>query len=214
MQKLKKAADACSNPPHFRGVKTPITELLDAEDKPKRDANANPKRDGDKKEHGRRDKAAQLQSRQNTARDLRPVHEKPSAFTSGLKRPDPTSTFEGRKFSNDAQRQLFDDIKGNRCTRCHKEGHLRSKCTLPAEKWEDKFDREKGKYWESVLRWQGKAADEKKGSSPTPPKPALVPKKENHRAELAWEFSSEDDANEPLQSRVMRLPDPDSEEDE
>jgi hypothetical protein len=71
MQKLKKAFDACSNPPHFRGVKTPITELLDAEDKPKRDANANPKRDGDKKEHGRREKGAQLQSRQNTARDFR-----------------------------------------------------------------------------------------------------------------------------------------------
>ncbi len=100
VQKLKKAVDACSNPPHFRGVKTLITELLDAEDKTKRDANANPKRDGDKKEHGRREKGAQLQTRQNTARDFRPAHEKPSAFPSGLKRPDPTSTVEGRKISN------------------------------------------------------------------------------------------------------------------
>lgn len=146
MMRLKEAVDACSNPPQFRGVKTPITELLDADDKPKRDANANPKRDGDKRDHGRKDKGNQLQNRQttaNAARDFRPAHEKPSAFPSGLKRPDPTSTVEGRKIANDAQRQLFDDIKGSRCTRCHKEGHLRSKCTLPAEKWEEKFDREK-----------------------------------------------------------------------
>ncbi len=134
MMRLKEAIDACSNPPQFRGVKTPITELLDADDRPKRDAPANPKRDGDKRDHGRKEKGAQLQSRQNTARDFRPAHEKPSAFPPGLKRPDPTSTVEGRKIANDAQRQLFDDIKGNRCTRCHKEGHLRSKCTLPAKK--------------------------------------------------------------------------------
>jgi hypothetical protein len=107
MVKLKEAIDACSNPPQFRGVKTPITELLDADDKPKRDAHANPKRDGDRRDHGRKDKGAQLQSRQNTARDFRPAHEKPSAFPPGLKRPDPTSTVEGRKIANDAQRQLF-----------------------------------------------------------------------------------------------------------
>jgi hypothetical protein len=69
-----------------------------------------------------------LQSRQNTARDLRPAHEKQTKFPPGLKRPDPTSTVEGRKFSNDAQRQLFDDIKAGRCTRCHKDSHHRAKC--------------------------------------------------------------------------------------
>ena len=32
LDKLKKAIDACSNPPYFRGVKTPITDLLDQSD--------------------------------------------------------------------------------------------------------------------------------------------------------------------------------------
>ncbi len=31
LERIKRAIDACSNPPHFRGVKTPITELLDQE---------------------------------------------------------------------------------------------------------------------------------------------------------------------------------------
>ncbi len=125
----------------------------------------------------------------------------------------PVDTVDGKKIANDAQRQLFDDIRGNRCTRCHKEGHLRSKCTLPAEKWEDKFDREKVKYWESVAKWQGKAADEKKSSSPAHPKPALVPKKENHRTEITWELSSDDDATEPLHQRQMYILATDSESD-
>jgi hypothetical protein len=30
LDKIKRAIDACSNPPYFRGVKTPITDLLDA----------------------------------------------------------------------------------------------------------------------------------------------------------------------------------------
>ncbi len=37
MAKVKTAIDACSNPPQFRGVKTPITGLLDPEDKSKRE---------------------------------------------------------------------------------------------------------------------------------------------------------------------------------
>ena len=116
MAKVKTAVDACSNPPQFRGVKTPITGLLDPEDKGKRE-------DHSKKEHGGKDK---LQSRQNTARDFRPAHEKQTAFPPGLKRPDPTATVDGRSIANDAQRQLFDDIKANRCTRCHKEGDHRA----------------------------------------------------------------------------------------
>jgi hypothetical protein len=32
LDKLKRAIDACSNPPYFRGVKTPITDLLDLTD--------------------------------------------------------------------------------------------------------------------------------------------------------------------------------------
>ncbi len=77
----------------------PTTGLLDPEDKNKRDPPVPGK-----------DKKDKLQSRQNTARDHRPAHEKPANFPPGLKRPDPTSTVDGRKISNDAQRQLFDDI--------------------------------------------------------------------------------------------------------
>ncbi len=58
-----------------------------------------------------------------------------------------------QNFERRAQRQLFDDIKANRCTRCHKDDHHRAKCTLPPAKWEEKFDREKVKYWESVLKY-------------------------------------------------------------
>jgi hypothetical protein len=84
MARIKRAVDACSNPPQFRGTKTPITGLLDPEDKSKRDPPANGKERKDK-----------LQSRQNTARDTRPAHEKQANFPPGLKRPDPTFTVEG-----------------------------------------------------------------------------------------------------------------------
>jgi hypothetical protein len=179
MEKVKNAVDACSNPPQFRGVKTPITGLLDPEEKGKRD-------DRGKKESG--DRKDKLQSRQNTARDTRPAHEKQTAFPPGLKRPDPSATVDGRSISNDAQRQLFDDIKANRCTRCHKEGHHRAQCTLAPIKWEEKFDREKVKYWESVAKWQAKAATTPKtGAAPVAPKPTLVPKKESRRTEVTFD---------------------------
>jgi hypothetical protein len=86
MARIKRAVEACSNPPQFRGAKTPITGLLDPEDKSKREPHA----------HGK-DKKDKLQSRQNTARDPRPAHEKQANFPPDLKRPDPTSTVEGRK---------------------------------------------------------------------------------------------------------------------
>jgi hypothetical protein len=100
-------------------------------------------------------------------------------------------------------------------TRCHKDDHHRAKCKLPAAKWEEKFDREKVKYWESVLKWQGKAADDHKSrSSSTNPKPTLIPKKENRRAEITLEFSSEDDEDAPLQFRMLYFPDSESAEDD
>jgi hypothetical protein len=43
MARIKRAVDACSNPPQFRGTKTPITGLLDPEDKSKRKPPANGK---------------------------------------------------------------------------------------------------------------------------------------------------------------------------
>jgi hypothetical protein len=215
MARIERAVDACSNPPQFRGAKTPITGLLDPEDKGKREPPAQGK-----------DKRDKLQSRQNTARDHRPAHEKPANFPPGLKRPDPTSTVDGRKISNDAQRQLFDDIKANRCTRCHKDDHHRAKCSMPAAKWEEKFDREKVKYWESVLKWQTKAADAKKdGTTPPTPKPTLIPKKESRRTEISIEYLSDDDETVPrahalcppapgqLQCRMHYLVEPDSDDE-
>jgi hypothetical protein len=71
MDKFKRAVDACSNPPQFRGVKTHITGLLGPDDKSKRE-------DHGKKDNG--DKKDKLQSRQNTARDPRPAHENKAAF--------------------------------------------------------------------------------------------------------------------------------------
>jgi hypothetical protein len=92
MARIKRAVDACSNPPQFRDAKTSITGLLlNPEDKSKREPPT----------HGK-DKKDKLQSRQNTARDPRPAHEKQANFPPGLKRPDPNSTVEGRKISNDA----------------------------------------------------------------------------------------------------------------
>ena len=36
LDRIKRSIDDCSNPPHFRGVKTPVTDLLDqSEAKPK-----------------------------------------------------------------------------------------------------------------------------------------------------------------------------------
>jgi hypothetical protein len=86
MAKINRAVDTCSNPPQFRGVKNPITGLLDPDHKSKRE-------DHGKKDHG--EKKDKLQSRQNTVRDPRPAHEKQSGFPSGLKRPD--LTFDGRR---------------------------------------------------------------------------------------------------------------------
>jgi hypothetical protein len=202
--RIKRAVDACPNPPKFRGTKTPITGLLDPEDKSKCELHAQGNEKKDK-----------LQSRQNTTRDAqdpRPAHEKQANFPPGPKRPDPTSTVDCREISNDAQRQLFDDIKSNHCTRCHKEDHHRAKCTLPPAKWEEKFDREKGKYWESVLKWQAKAVSEHKTGAPPLPKPTLVPKKESRRTKIAVEYLSEDD-DAPLQCCVHFFPDSESEDE-
>ena len=59
---------------------------------------------------------------------------------------------------------LDDDIKRGQCTRCHKGGRIRKTCKEPPAKWEDKFDKEKGQYWESVLKWQAKATSNPKPS--------------------------------------------------
>jgi hypothetical protein len=55
--------------------------------------------------------------------------------------------------------------KNDRCTRCHKKGHLRRNCpdTTP-QKWEQRFDSQKANYWVSIAKWQAKAT-----SAPSPP---------------------------------------------
>jgi hypothetical protein len=56
LDKLKRSIDACSNPPYFRGVSTPITDLLDATE-PKV---AKQKRDQTKDQTGKTKKMASL----------------------------------------------------------------------------------------------------------------------------------------------------------
>jgi hypothetical protein len=184
--------DACSNPPAFRGVKTPITELIDGE----KDTNpAQPKNRNDK---DKRERRPGLQARQNT-KDDRPAHEQPSAFPSGLKRPDLNATVGGRKISSETQRQLFDDIKAARCVRCHKPGHARVKCRSEPLRFEDKFDKEKLQYWVNVHKWQLKAADEKK--------PTVDKKSSSSTAKVA----SSTKAPTLVDGRMAHLPDSDEE---
>jgi hypothetical protein len=133
LQKLKTAVDACSNPPAFRGVKTPITELIDGE------KDTNPAQSKNRNDKDKRERRPGLQARQNTKDDC-PAHEQPSALPSGLKRPDLNATVGGRKISSEAQRQLFDDVKAVRCVRCHKPGHARAKCRSEPLRFEEKFD--------------------------------------------------------------------------
>jgi hypothetical protein len=71
----------------------------------------------------------------------------------------------GKAISSEQQQALYDDIKNDRCTRCHKKGRLRRNCpdTTP-QKWEQRFDAQKANYWVSIAKWQAKA------TSTTPPR--------------------------------------------
>jgi hypothetical protein len=165
LDKLKRPIDACSNPPYFRGVSTPITDLLDAAEpkvaKQKRDQTkdkAGKTKDG-KSDPKPNEAAKGDQKNPHLAR--RPAHEQPSKLPEGLKRPDLDATVDGKKIASESQRQLYDDLKRGNCTRCHKGGHILKDCTEPKAKWEDKFDKEKTQYWTSVLKWQQKAAEQK-----------------------------------------------------
>ena len=88
LERLRAVVDACSNPPQYRGVKTPITELLDQET-----TKHNPKDPRDKKNE---DNKRKLNSRAGEKTDKpkdktkntpakRPDHELPSSFPPGLK---------------------------------------------------------------------------------------------------------------------------------
>ena len=127
LEKIKNSIDACSNPPYFRGVKTPITDLLDLTDpkpaKEKRDQTKTPaNKDSQARSNAKTPANTQQSSKPYLAR--RPAHEQPAKFPDGLKRPDLEAVVDGNKIASEAQRQLYDDIKRGNCTRCHKGGHL------------------------------------------------------------------------------------------
>jgi hypothetical protein len=100
--------EQCSNPPQFRGVKTPITELLEHEPTKPHTKDARSKND-DKDNQRKLD--ARAQEKKDTKSDKtpsqRPAHELPSSFPSGLKRPDLTATVDGKHIASEFQRQLF-----------------------------------------------------------------------------------------------------------
>ncbi len=142
---------ALSNPPYFRSVKTPITDLLDLTDakpiKEKRDQT----KQRDTKDYPKESPAKPAdKSVDKSHLSRRPDHEQPSKLPDGLKRPDLEAVVDGNKIASESQRQLFDDVKRGDYSRCHKGGHNRKDCKEPKAKWEDKFDKEQGQYWTSV----------------------------------------------------------------
>jgi hypothetical protein len=155
LDSLRQIVDECSKPPAFRGVKTPITELLDQDttkpsQKPLKD---NPRDKGpkDKDNKGKLNSCA-TEKKGAPEGDKKgpsklPAHERPSTFTQGLKRPDLNATVDGNKIVSEFQRQLYDDIAAGNCLRCHAITHSRASCKEPAGRWEAKFDSEKDKYW-------------------------------------------------------------------
>jgi hypothetical protein len=133
--------DACSNPPHFRGVKTPITELFEQEATTKVTPSKDPKTQDKKKlQHHATAKTTAPSSKVPAKR---PAHELPSSLPAGLKRPDLTATVDGKLIASEFQRQLFDDVKHGNCVRCHAKDHARSTCKEPVGRWEAKFDEKK-----------------------------------------------------------------------
>jgi hypothetical protein len=166
LDKLKRSIDACSNPPYFRGVSTPITDLLDSAEpkvpKQKRDQTKDKEsitKDGKTPPRPTNKDKGGTMPNPHLAR--RPEYEKPANLPDGLKRPDLEAMVDGNKIASEAQRQLYDDIKRGNCTRCHKGGHIRKDCKDPKAKWEDTFDKEKSQYWTSVLKWQQRAGEQK-----------------------------------------------------
>jgi hypothetical protein len=138
--------------------------------------------------------------------DPRPSHERPSSFPFILKRPDPKMTFNGKPISSEQQRTLYDDIKNDRCTRCHQKGHLRRNCpdTTP-HRWEQRFDSQKANYWVSIAKWHDKTTSssptgtakpkETKGKGSGPPNTDTKYVKQHHRNTLDCGTDSNDDSD-------------------
>ncbi len=138
---LKTKVDACTQPPPFRDTKSPINDLINRPKLKTPDASV-------ARATGQPcDKKANGNNEQRKKNDTRPSHERPSSFPATLKRPDPKMTVNGKSISSEQQRPLYDDIKNDRCTRCHQKGHLRRNCpdTTP-QKWEQRFKAKLGVY--------------------------------------------------------------------
>ncbi len=141
LERIKRSINDCSNPPHFRGVKTPVTDIMDqTEPKIPKEKRDQTKPNGNKTTPDK-DRKPRDQTKNPTKTHLarRPDHEQPSKFPLPVsKGPTLMRSWTGIR--------LLVDIKRGQCTRCHKGGHVRRDCKEPQEKWEEKFDKEKEKY--------------------------------------------------------------------
>jgi hypothetical protein len=217
LARIKQSIDDCSNPPHYRGVKTPVTDILDQAPptltKEKRDQTKEQSRkEAPKVENTAKEKRDQTKPTPNSAHlARRPDHEQPSKLPAGLKRPDLEALVDGNKIASEVQRQLYDDIKRGYCTRCHKGGHIRKDCKEPKTKWEEKFDKEKIQYWDSVVKWQARATT---GSKPPPTLHQKTAPKPEQRASSIASDSDEDNSTAfpPLHYRLTM--DADSDDDD
>jgi hypothetical protein len=182
LDRLRTVIDSCSNPPQFRGVKTPITELLEQEVMKAAPTKVpNPQQEKDKtKLHSHATEKTPRTDPNNLTK--RPAHKLPSSLLAGLKRPDLTAIVDGKLIASNFQRQLFDDIKHGNCVRCHSKEHARATCKEPVGRWEAKFDENKNKYWLGTLKWQKKSQEENPALPPRlHPPPTLVQKKKESR---------------------------------
>jgi hypothetical protein len=167
LARIKQKIDACTQPPPFKGTRTPITDLI-ARPKPPKADTPEKKKPFDKTKSREAKNREPNQTKNAQGKDWRYAHEKPESFPIGLKRPDPKMIVDGRPISSEQQQRLYDDIKKGRCTRCHKSGHYRAQCPdKTPQKWEGRFDSQKTQYWVALANWQEKASPTTAKSQPT-----------------------------------------------
>jgi hypothetical protein len=102
LERIKRSIDDCSNPPHFRGVKTPVTDIMDqTEPKIPKEKRDQTKPTGHKttsdKDRKPRD---QTKNPTKTHLDRRPDHEQPSKLPPSLKRPNLDAVVDGNKIAS------------------------------------------------------------------------------------------------------------------
>ncbi len=94
LETIKRSIDDCSNPPHFRGVRTPVKDILDQPEtklnKEKRDQT----KDGDKKDRTKSKDKSKDKEKRDQVKDpakahlaCHPDHEQPSKFPTVLSGP-------------------------------------------------------------------------------------------------------------------------------